>query len=156
PGRPPGAPSHPGNLGRDVMADDPDIIQNQIEQTRTALAEKLEALGDQISDTVEEAKETVEGTIDSVTSTGQETVHTVKRTVDLRYQVRQRPWLFFGGSVLAGFALGRLTGRGNAGEVIRRGVDTVSGPIRGAVDRLRQTAESSGGGEHAGVVHEVM
>ena len=74
------------------MADKADDIRQELEKgrrdivaTRSALTEKLVVLGDRV----------------------QETVDGVKHTFDLHYQVKQRPWLFFGGSLLVGFALGR-------------------------------------------------
>lgn len=74
------------------MADKADNIRQEIEKgrqdivaTRSALTEKLVVLGDRV----------------------QEKVDGVKQTFDLHYQVKQRPWLFFGGSLLVGFALGR-------------------------------------------------
>ena len=74
------------------MADKADDIRQELEKsrqdivaTRSALTEKLVVLGDRV----------------------QETVDGVKHTFDLHYQVKQRPWLMFGGSLLVGFALGR-------------------------------------------------
>jgi ElaB/YqjD/DUF883 family membrane-anchored ribosome-binding protein len=94
------------------MAEEPDVIREQIEETRTALTEKLETLEGQVRDTVQTAKETVEGTIENVKSSVQETVQTVKRTFDLRHQVDQHPWAMLGGSFLTGFVLGNyLEGR---------------------------------------------
>ena len=74
------------------MADKADDIRQELEKgrqdivaTRSALTEKLVVLGDRVH-------ETVDG---------------VKHTFDLHYQVKQRPWLMFGGSLLVGYALGR-------------------------------------------------
>ena len=74
------------------MADKADDIRQELEKgrqnivaTRSALTEKLVVLGDRV----------------------QETVDGVKHTFDLHYQVKQRPWLMFGGSLLVGYALGR-------------------------------------------------
>ncbi len=74
------------------MADKADDIRQELEKgrqdiaaTRSALTEKLVVLGDRV----------------------QETVDGVKHTFDLHYQVKQRPWVMFGGSLLVGFALGR-------------------------------------------------
>jgi hypothetical protein len=41
----------------------------------------------------------------------QETVDAVKHGVDFHYQVKQRPWLMVGGSLLVGYTLGRRRGR---------------------------------------------
>jgi hypothetical protein len=94
------------------MAEEPDVIREQIEETRSALTEKLETLEGQVRETVQSAKETVEGTLSNVKSTVQETVASVKQTFDLRYQVDQHPWAILGGSFLTAFVLGNyLEGR---------------------------------------------
>ena len=74
------------------MADKADDIRQELEKgrqdiaaTRSALTGKLVVLGDRV----------------------QETVDGVKHTFDLHYQVKQRPWLMFGASLLVGYALGR-------------------------------------------------
>ena len=77
------------------MADKADDIRQEmkrgrqdIEETSAAITEKLAILGDRV----------------------QETADTVKHTFDLPYQVRQRPWLMVGGSLLVGYALGCRNG----------------------------------------------
>jgi hypothetical protein len=77
------------------MADKADAIRQAIRkgrldvaETRSAITEKLEILEDRV----------------------QETVETVKHTFDLHYQMKQRPWLMFGGSLLVGYTLGRRSG----------------------------------------------
>lgn len=74
------------------MADKADNIREEIKKgrqdiadTRSAIREKLAILEDRV----------------------QETVETVKHTLDLHYQMKQRPWLMFGGSLLVGYRLGR-------------------------------------------------
>ena len=73
------------------MADKADDIRHEIKKgrqdiadTRSAITEKLAILEDRV----------------------QETVNGVKHTFDLHYQVKQRPWLMFGGSLLVGYTLG--------------------------------------------------
>jgi ElaB/YqjD/DUF883 family membrane-anchored ribosome-binding protein len=90
------------------MDAEPEVIRQDIEQTRSALTEKLETLEEEVMGTVRNAKETVEETIENVTETVQETVETVQRTFDLEYQMQQRPWVLIGGSVVAGVAAGFL------------------------------------------------
>jgi hypothetical protein len=89
------------------MADKADAIQQAIKkgrqdiaETRSAITENLEILEDRV----------------------QETVETVKHTFDLQYQVKQRPWLMFGGSLLVGYILGRR------GDVSSATADPSSGP----------------------------
>ena len=81
------------------MADKTDDIRQEIKKgrqdiadTRSAITEKLAILEDRV----------------------QETVNGVKHTFDLHYQVKQRPWLMFGGSVLVGYMLGPRDGGSSA------------------------------------------
>jgi ElaB/YqjD/DUF883 family membrane-anchored ribosome-binding protein len=112
------------------MDPQPDVIRQEIEETRSSITEKLETLECQVKGTVQTAKETVQSakeavtetietakatvtdTIDTVKSSVQETVQTVKRTFDLEYQVDRHPWAMSGLSVAAGFAVGMLLPRG--------------------------------------------
>jgi ElaB/YqjD/DUF883 family membrane-anchored ribosome-binding protein len=93
------------------MDQEPDVIRQQIEETRSSLTDKLETLENQVRGTVEGAKATVQETIASVKSGVQDTVASVKRTFDLTCQVRQHPWGMIAGSVLAGFVTGTLLHR---------------------------------------------
>jgi ElaB/YqjD/DUF883 family membrane-anchored ribosome-binding protein len=109
------------------MAEEPEVIrekelQHQIDETASSLKDKVEQLEQQVlgtvkgtteavTETVETVKDTVAETIETVKETVHETVETVKRTFDLKYQVRQHPWLMVGGSVAAGFTVGKLLGR---------------------------------------------
>jgi ElaB/YqjD/DUF883 family membrane-anchored ribosome-binding protein len=88
------------------MASEPEVIHQEIEETRANLAQKLETLENEITDTVKTAKETVTETIENVTETVQETVETVKKTFDLEHQMRQRPWTLLAGATAAGFLVG--------------------------------------------------
>jgi ElaB/YqjD/DUF883 family membrane-anchored ribosome-binding protein len=77
------------------MAEKPEVIQHELEETRHALAEKLEQIGEKISGTVETVSETVssvtetvgnvteamEGTVQAVAETVSNTVESVKDTV---------------------------------------------------------------------------
>ncbi len=93
------------------MDAEPDVIREDIEQTRSALAEKLETLESQVRETVQDAKEKVEETIENVTSTVQDTVESVQQTFDLNYQMQRRPWTLMAGSVAAGFLVAFLVNR---------------------------------------------
>ena len=101
------------------MAEEPDVIRQEIEQTRSSLTGKIETLENEVRDTVQTAKATVEETIQTAKATVQETIDTVKGTVqgtvesvkqtfDVPYQVRRHPWAMFGASCLAGLAVGSL------------------------------------------------
>jgi hypothetical protein len=102
------------------MADKADAIRQEIKKgrqdiadTRSAITEKLAILGDRV-------EETVDG---------------VKHTFDLHYQVKQRPWLMFGGSLLVGYMLGR---RGNVSGTT---ADTSSEPSTHAQPRQSIVSE---------------
>ncbi|OAI50200.1 hypothetical protein AYO44_05885 [Planctomycetaceae bacterium SCGC AG-212-F19] len=92
----------------DVAEQDTDEMRQEIDCTRSAMADKLEALEGRVMDTVQSAQETVEDSIQSA----KDTVATVKRNFDIKYQVEQHPWLMVGGCFLAGLALTRLLPRG--------------------------------------------
>jgi len=101
------------------MDQEPDVIRQQIDDTRSSLTDKIETLESTVRATIEDAKETVEGTIENVKVTVEdtiqnvkdsvsETVDTVKQSFDLCYQTEQRPWMMLGCSLAAGFVVGRL------------------------------------------------
>jgi len=91
------------------MAQHPEVIRKQMEETRASLTEKLEALENQVTEKVEATTEAVSGTVEAVketvenvTETVQETVHTVAETFNFRRQFERHPWLMFGGAVTVG------------------------------------------------------
>lgn len=116
------------------MGEPAEVIQNDLDETRSALADKLNKLEEKISgtvsqvtetvsevtetasETVEAVKETVEGTVETVKETVEGTVETVKETFDLQSHVQNHPWLVVGGAVLAGFVAGKLIGGGSRRE----------------------------------------
>ncbi|MGH7966394.1 MAG: hypothetical protein ACRERD_31975 [Candidatus Binatia bacterium] len=112
-----------------------EATRQDMEDTRSAMTEKLEILEDRVRETVEGAASTVEGIVSNVKETVDttveavkqtvedtrssvegivenvkgtvgETVESVKNTFDLSYQVDRRPWLMFGGAILTGYMLG--------------------------------------------------
>jgi ElaB/YqjD/DUF883 family membrane-anchored ribosome-binding protein len=119
------------------MDDEPEVIRQQMEDTRANLTQKLEALEHQVvgtvqstteavTNTVESVKEAVQGTVEAVKGTVTDTVDTVKETVstvteklDLAACVRQHPWSSFGASVAAGYLGGLLVGGGRPGPARR-------------------------------------
>jgi len=116
------------------MDDEPEVIRQQMEVTRTDLTKKIEALENQVvgtvqnttqavSDTVETVKEAVQETVATVKDTVSDTVGTVKETVadtvysmkealDVRGYVEQYPWPSFGVAVAAGFVGGLMIDQG--------------------------------------------
>jgi ElaB/YqjD/DUF883 family membrane-anchored ribosome-binding protein len=99
----------------EVREPKPEEIRQQIDETRTALTEKLETLENEVLGTVHNVTDTVEQTIENVKETVEDTVETVKRTFDLRHQVEEHPWAMLGASFLTGCLTGTLV------EGLRRG-----------------------------------
>lgn len=106
---------------RDIAEQEPEIIRQQIDETRSSLTAKLEAIEEQVVGTVQNAKDSVQETIDTVKETVQETVNTVKETMqetvdtvketfDVRLQVQRHPWPMVGGTFVAGLVAGALLG----------------------------------------------
>jgi len=80
------------------MANETEVIRQQMDDTRTALQDKLETLEQQVKDTVQEATEGVQTVKEAV----QETVNNVKESLDFKLQYQQHPWLFFAGATAIG------------------------------------------------------
>jgi ElaB/YqjD/DUF883 family membrane-anchored ribosome-binding protein len=96
-----------------------DVIQQQMQETRASLTEKLETLEQKVVGTVENATTAVTETVDAIKETVHDTVATVqegvkgsvdsvKDLVDVPAHVQRRPWLMLGGSVAVGYCLGVL------------------------------------------------
>jgi len=95
---------------------EPEVIRQRMEETRTALSEKLEKLEGQVTgmvgvtaDAVTETVENVKETFADVTDAVQEKVQSVKEIFDFRLQMERRPWLLLGGAVGVGFLVSRMT-----------------------------------------------
>jgi ElaB/YqjD/DUF883 family membrane-anchored ribosome-binding protein len=93
------------------MASEPDVIREQIEETRESLTDKIEALEGEFKGTIHEVTGAVEHTVDSVRSGVHEGVESVKRFFDLPLHVRERPWLMLGCAACAGATAGYLLTR---------------------------------------------
>jgi ElaB/YqjD/DUF883 family membrane-anchored ribosome-binding protein len=96
------------------MSDEPEVIKQQMEETRTAMAEKLKTLEHQVVETVAEAntavtetvesvKEAVHDTVETVKDSFEETVESVKNALDLSQQWDRHPWVLMGGAVALGY-----------------------------------------------------
>jgi ElaB/YqjD/DUF883 family membrane-anchored ribosome-binding protein len=101
------------------MDHESEVIKQQMEQTRTSLAEKLEALEEQVASTVHKTTDAVANTVENVKEAVEETVETVsdsveqvKETFDVSRQVQEHPWLMLGGAVVAGYIGSSLLQRG--------------------------------------------
>jgi len=89
---------------------DPEVIRQQMEQTRSALTDKLEVLEQKVTDTVQGAATAVSDTVETVKESMEATVDSVKDTLNLRLQVERHPWLMVGTSAATGFVAGLLLG----------------------------------------------
>jgi hypothetical protein len=103
---------------------DEEAIRADMEETRTALTDKLEVLENQVMGTVQEARsavsdtvETIKDTVSTVKETVADTVSTVKESVkdgmdtvkdwlDISAHVERHPCLMVGGSIVAGYLVG--------------------------------------------------
>lgn len=99
------------------MANESEVMRQQMEETRTSLQDKLETLEQQVKDTVQETTAAVTGTVEavketveSVKDTVHETVQSVKDTVNLGHLVNEHPWTMFAGAAVIGFVGARLLG----------------------------------------------
>ncbi len=96
------------------------LIQQQMEETRASLSNKLEALESQVAETVQTATDVVHDTTEAVADTVEcvketvgeitdkvgDTMRSVAHTFDLSRQVEERPWLVFGGAIGLGCLVG--------------------------------------------------
>ncbi len=150
------------------MENEPEVIREQMLETRTALTEKLETLEEQvaatvkgttesIAETVETVKEAVESTAQTISHTVENTVETVKETFDVRRQVEEHPWLIVGGAVVVGYVGGRLVDRLIAGPALPTGngyaapTTFESGPV--PYEALSRSAKPTGESWGSEVLH---
>jgi len=118
-------------------SESPEVIEQQMEETRSSLTEKVAALESQVVGTVQTATQAVQDTVSTVKSAVQETVSTVKESVqesvaavketvqgsvdavkenvketfDVTHHVQENPYLMVGGAVVAGLITGLLVFR---------------------------------------------
>jgi len=101
------------------MDNESEVIHQQMDETRSALQDKLETLEQQVKNTVQDAtdavsdtvatvKDAVEDTVETVKDTVHDTVETVKGTFDIVGHVQAHPWPMVLGATAVGFVVGRL------------------------------------------------
>lgn len=97
------------------MSDSPDVIRQQMEETKTHLSEKLESLEHQVSETVQSTGtavnatvEAVQETVETVTGAVQDAVQSVSNAFDIRRQIEKHPLLVLGGVAVLGYLAGEL------------------------------------------------
>jgi len=132
------------------MDDEPEVIRQQMEQTRSSLTDKIERLEqtvedkvqttteavacsvesvkDAVQDTVQAVKGTVHDTVDTVKATMHDTVESVKETFNVRRYFEQYPWA----------ALGVAVGVGIAGNVL---LTPGRRPKGGRIDELQSRGQ---------------
>lgn len=79
-----------------------------MDQTTDAIRQDIDATRDSMTDKLEQIESKVKGTVDDLKGTVDTTVDQVKQVFDVKQQVGERPWMMFGGAVLAGYVLGSL------------------------------------------------
>ena len=94
--------------GADRIAQDiKDIVQ-----TRIAIAEKLGAIEEHVGSTMQHARTRLTQVADNMTSSVHETLKATKEAFDPRVHVARHPWVFVGGTLVLGYAVGALYRRG--------------------------------------------
>ena len=94
--------------GADRIAQDiKDIVQ-----TRIAIAEKLGAIEQHVGSTMQHARTTMTHVADKTTASVHETLQATKEAFDPRVYVARHPWVFVGGTLVLGYAVGALYRRG--------------------------------------------
>jgi len=94
--------------GADRIAQDiKDIVQ-----TRIAIAEKLGAIEQHVGSTMQHARTMMTQVADKTTSSVHQTLKATKEAFDPRVHVARHPWVFVGGTLVLGYAVGALYRRG--------------------------------------------
>ena len=109
------------------MSDTPEVIRQQMEETKSHLSEKLVSLETQVTETVQSTGtavnatvEAVQETVETVTGAVQDAVQSVSNAFDLRRQAERHPLLVFGGAAVLGYlAVKFLTGRAKKSEPLK-------------------------------------
>jgi len=103
------------------MAEQTEVIRQQMEETRAAMSEKVEALEKQVGETVKDTAQTVaetvhaaSETIDKTVSTVSETVQAVTETFNISGHIEKHPWAAFGTAVALGYVVGSLIPSGRS------------------------------------------
>jgi len=107
-------------------SESPEVIEQQMQETRESLTQKVAALENQVLGTITTASEAVTNIVETVKTVVPETLHSVKdtvsesvnavkeqvaSTVDLSTHTRNHPWGMVGGAAAAGFLIGVLLPR---------------------------------------------
>ncbi|MEO8339221.1 MAG: hypothetical protein ABI604_05795 [Nitrospirota bacterium] len=94
--------------GADRIAQDiKDIVQS-----RVAIAEKLGLIEQHLGTTMQHARTTMTEVANKTSSAVNETLQSTKEAVDPRIHIARHPWVFVGGTLVFGYAVGALYRRG--------------------------------------------
>jgi ABC-type transporter Mla subunit MlaD len=131
------------------MNDTPEVIRQQMEETKSQLSEKLESLEHQVSETVQSTGTavnatvaSVQETVETVTGAVQDAVQSFSNALDVRRQFDRHPWLILGGSVVLGYLAAELL-TDSPEELTQRPV-TAPQPLPPANNANHGSGESSG------------
>ena len=83
-----------------------------IVRTRVAIAEKLGSIEQHVGTTMEHARTTMTQLADKTTSSVRETMRATKETLDPSVHAARHPWVFVGGTLILGYAVGNIYRRG--------------------------------------------
>ncbi|MEP6959746.1 MAG: hypothetical protein ABI980_13540 [Nitrospirota bacterium] len=83
-----------------------------IAQTRVAIAERLGAIEEHVGTTMQHARTMMTHLEDKTTSAVRETIQVTKDTFDPSIHAARHPWVFVGGALALGYAVGTLYYRG--------------------------------------------
>jgi len=134
------------------MADELEMIRQQMAQTRAGMAEKLESLEYQIRDDVHTAATKVSDSVDKVMeqidttkASISNTVQSIKETCSVTQQTQKHPWGMMAGAAAVGLISGRLLHGNNSNGSHRD--QQITSPPRSVhsdddVPRVHASAES--------------
>ncbi len=95
------------------MIDTPELLQEQMKETKSQLSDKLESLEQQfhVSDTVQTTRSAVAATAEAVqatVATVSGAMQSVSQAFDVRRQISQHPWVALGGAAVVGYVAHQL------------------------------------------------
>ena len=95
------------------MIDTPELLQEQMKETKSQLSDKLESLEQQfhVSDTVQTTRSAVAATAEAVQATAATVtgaMQSVSDAFDVRRQISQHPWIVLGGAAALGYVAHQL------------------------------------------------
>jgi len=94
-----------------IVSKDAELIAQDIKsiaQTRIAIAEKLGAIEEHVDTTMQHARTMMTDLEDKTTSAVRETMQVTKEAFDPSIHAARHPWMFVGGALALGYAVGSL------------------------------------------------